>query len=164
MRLFPLRPGLSAVWAGAVVFAAGCGGGPADDRVEVKGKLLMNGQAAAVDAPVPAGKTLPPGDTGRIKVMFYPVKSDTDPLLDRSGQLLVGGAESATVESDGTFHLGRGKGVGVRKGKYRVVITQPDPFTGRDLLKGVFDMAASKVTREVDGTTEVVIDLSKPGG
>jgi len=36
MRLFSLRP----VWAGVLVFAAGCGGGSGDDKVEVKGKLL----------------------------------------------------------------------------------------------------------------------------
>jgi hypothetical protein len=164
MRLPSARPGLSAVWAGTLLFAAGCGGGAGDDMVEVKGKLQMNGQPAAVDMTAPAGKALPPGETGRMKVMFYPVKAEADPIVDRNGEVNVGGAEMATVESDGSFHLGRGKGAGVRKGKYRIVITQPDPFSRKDLLNGKFSPANSKITREVDGKTEIVIDLGKPTG
>ena len=99
-----------------------------------------------------------------MKVMLYPVKADTDRIVDGNGEVNVGGAEQATVESDGSFHLGRGKGAGVRKGKYRIVITQPDPFTQKDLLKGAFNPVNSKITREVDGKTEIVIDLSKPTG
>ena len=154
MRSFLIRPGLSAVWAGVMVFAAGCGGGAGDDKVEVKGKLHNNGMPAVVDVTAPAGKALPPGETGRMKVMLYPVKADTDRIVDGSGEVNVGGAEMATVESDGSFHLGRGKGAGVRKGKYRIVITQPDPFT-EGSPRGKFNPANSKITREVDGKTEI---------
>ena len=64
MRIFSVRPGLSAVWAGALVFAAGCGGGAGDDMVEVKGKLQMNGQPAVVDVTPPAGKASRPARPG----------------------------------------------------------------------------------------------------
>ena len=92
-------------WLLAIAILGGCKGSN-ENTVEVKGRLVKNGQAVSVD--VVTDKPLPPGDTGRIKVMFFPVKEDNDVIIDSEGNIMVGGAEMATVESDGSFHLGKG--------------------------------------------------------
>jgi hypothetical protein len=98
-----------------------------------------------------------------MKITFYPVQADNDVIIDNDGNVKVGGAETATVESDSTFHLGRG--APIRPGKYRVVITHIDPLSGKDLLKGRFSEGMSQITREVTGgDQEIVIDLAKPTG
>jgi hypothetical protein len=127
----------------------GCGG--PTNGVRIKGKLLQNGQPAQVDI---SGK-LPPGDTGRMRVTFYPVTSDDERIVDSDGNLLPTGGEIANVESDGSFT------VAAKSGKYRVVITHFHPSTDQDLLKGAFNEARSKVTRDISANQEIVIDLVK---
>jgi hypothetical protein len=149
---------LAAALAIASMCLLGCGGGP-PRGVKIHGKLLKNGQPAEVEF---VGKKLPPGETGRMRLMMYPVKNDNDRIVNENGETLEPGVEVATVESNGTFHLdttGGSKG-----GKYRFVITHIDPSTGQDTLKGVFNELNSKVTRDVTPDQEVVIDLGKPGG
>lgn len=145
----------------ALWFFCGCTGG-GEKGIKVRGKLLKGGQPAQVDI---TGKQLPPGDSGRMKVMLYPVKSDDQKLLDGYGNLTVVGGEQAGVEADGTFVVSRPKEMGIPPGKYRFVITHTDPFTNQDLLKGKFSEANSKITREVTSSDqEIVIDLDKPTG
>ena len=143
----------------AVLLLSGCPA--AEKRVKVRGKLLRNGQPAQVDL---TGKQLPPGETGRMKVMFYPVKADNEALLDGDGNLTAIGGEQAGVESDGTFVLGGAKGTGIPPGKYRIVITHIDPSTDKDLLKGAFNEGNSRITRDVSSDQEIPIDLAKPTG
>jgi hypothetical protein len=143
----------------AVVLLSGCPA--AEKRVKVRGKLLRNGQPAQVDV---TGKQLPPGETGRMRVMFYPVKADNEAIVNDDGELTAIGGEEAGVESDGTFALGGGKNPGIPPGKYRIVITHIDPLTGKDLLKGAFNEGKSRITRDVTGDQEIVIDLAKPQG
>src|SRR5262245_11180906 len=146
---------------GVAVVALFCGCPPSEKVFKVKGKLLKNGQPAQVDI---TGKSLPPGETGRIKVIFYPVQADNDVIVDQNGEVTVGGGEMAGVESDGTFSLSGSKGGGLKPGKYRIVILHLDPSTGKDLLKGAFNEANSKITRDINGDQEIVIDLAKPTG
>jgi hypothetical protein len=134
---------------------AGCG---SSDKtgVVIKGKLLMNGKPATVDI---TGKSLPPGESARMRVAFFPVKSDTDAIANKDGDILVEGEKLATVDADGTFWLDK-----VQPQKYRIVITHMDPFTSKDLLKGAFNEVNSKITRDVSPDQEVIIDLAKPKG
>jgi hypothetical protein len=159
-----LRHGLVGALCFSVALVVGCSGGSSGDKgVMAKGKLLQNGQPAKVEY---AGtKQLPPGETGRMTVWFYPVKADNDVIIGPQGDIMVQGGEKADVESDGTFKLGGGDGKGIPPGKYRVVVTHIDPFTSKDVLKGMFSEGNSRVTREVKGPDEeIVIDLAKRGG
>jgi hypothetical protein len=161
MRPLSPRGLIAAVCVVALALACGCGaGGPRG--VKVKGKLVKNGQPVSVD--LPPGKPLPPGESARMKVWFYPVKADNEVIVDAGGGVTALGGEPATVESDGSFWLTGSKGTGIPAGKYRIVVTHTDPFTGKDLLKGAYSEAGSKVTRDVTGEQEIVIDLAKPQG
>ncbi len=160
MRLFPRRILICALGVAAVGLGCGCSGSK-DKGIKVRGKLLRNGAPAQVDI---TGKALPPSGEGaapgRMRVMFYPVKADNDVIANDGGEIKEGiSGHEAGVESDGTFVL-----IGVPPGKYRVVITHIDPSTEQDLLKGVFNEANSKITRDVTGDQEIVIDLAKPTG
>jgi hypothetical protein len=161
-----MRPLSSRGWFALVCLVAlglvcGCGaGGPSG--VKVKGKLVKNGQPVSVD--LPSGKPLPPGESGRMKVWFYPVKADNEVIVDANGGITALGGEQATVESDGSFWLTGSKGTGIPAGKYRIVITHADPSSGKDLLKGAYSEANSKITRDVTSEQEIVIDLAKPQG
>ena len=142
-----------------VAFALlGCGGS-VPKGIQVHGRLLKNGQPAEVDI---VGKQLPPGDSGRMSIEMYPVKSENEAIADENGETLVPGGEVGSVDVDGKFHFDT---TGAAKaGKYRFVITHIDPSSGQDLLKGVFNAARSKITRDVTPDQEIVIDLGKPGG
>lgn len=143
----------------AIGAAAGCGGSGVHTGISVHGKLLQNNQPAQVDI---VGKQLPPGETGRMKVSMYPVKSEKDPIVNEDGATLEPGVEMAAVEADGRFSFATTSGA--KGGKYRFVITHIDPSTGQDLLKGAFNEFNSKITRDISPDQEIVIDLSKPAG
>ena len=150
-----LTPALSL----SVVVLCGCGGSP-DKGIDIVGKLVKDGTPVAVEL-TPA-KAAPPGESTRIRVVLYPVKSETDAIVDGSGEVIAIGAEQATVENNATFRIATGPGV--KGGKFRVVVTHVDPSTGIDVLKGQFNEVNSKITRDVTPGKEVVIDLGKPTG
>ncbi len=154
MRLFAWRMLPVGCWLGLLA-VIGCGGST-DKGVPVRGRLLQNGKPAQVDM---VGVKLPPGESGRMRVMFYPVKSDKDIIANESGEILTPGGEMASVEADGSFNV-----AGAKPGKYRIVITHIHPSSGDDLLKGVYDEQRSKVTRDVVANQEIIIDLAKPSG
>lgn len=129
--------------------------------VVVRGKLLKGGQPAQVDI---TGRTFPPGETGRMSMVLYPVKADNESIVNEKGAVKVPGGFFANIEADGTFVVGAGKESGIPPGKYRIVIIHNDPNSGADLLRGAFNEVNSKITRDVNGEQEVVIDLAKPQG
>jgi hypothetical protein len=157
-----MRPCFGNILAAALAIVSmsvlGCGSS-APRGVKIHGKLLKNGQPADVEF---VGKTLPPGETGRMRVTMYPVKNDNDRIVNENGETLEPGVEMVTVEPNGTFHLETTGGV--KSGKYRFVITHIDPSSGQDVLKGVFNEFNSKITRDVTPDKEIVIDLGKPTG
>ena len=67
---------------------------------------------------------------------------------------------------DGTFTIPGGDGRGVPAGKYKVFIEWNDNFPmGKDLLKGRFSEANSKILRDIPPPNGVLnIDVSKPEG
>ncbi len=159
MRVNSNRMPAISLWIG-VLLLIGCGSS-SDQGIVVTGRLLKNGKPAQVDF---VGRKLPPGVSGRLTVIFYPVKSDNDAIAGEHGEVLVPGGEWAAVEDDGTFHIGKGQQKGIKPGKYRIVITHVDPSSEQDVLKGVFNESKSKITRDISAGQEIVIDLAKPSG
>ena len=116
----------------------GCGG---DGRLNVKGRLLKNGQALKLT------------DPDFVRVIFFPVTTDGRP--PKNTYL------AAVDDDDGTFEAVGPDGRGVPPGKYRIAIELNRKR--KDMLKGSFDGDRSPFVFDVDSSTkELVIDLDKP--
>jgi len=115
--------------------AGGCNSGPA--KVDITGKVTKDGQLLKVNK-----------KTGQIQVTFI-----TEGTNDETTK-----STFATFDVDsGTYAI---KGIGV--GKYRIIVTQVDPYPGNDLLNGAFNKNNSKIVRDVETNNQVIdIDLTK---
>jgi hypothetical protein len=112
--------------------AAGCGG-PAS--VTATGSILENGKPVALSP------------TGVVQVTLVP---------------------NAASEADFTSYVGRTDESGkfevqeVPPGKYKICVEVLDPTPQDDKLQGALSMHNTKIVREVDGKTPIVVDLAKP--
>jgi hypothetical protein len=126
------------IWAGVcalvplVWIAAGCN---KEHNVTATGKVLRNNQPIKLSP------------TGVIQVTLKP---DVPP--DKEFTTKVG-----RCNPDGSFEV-----LDVPPGRYVVGIEQLDPNPMSDVLNGKLTFNFSKIKREVDGKTPILIDLSKP--
>jgi hypothetical protein len=147
--------------AAALLLPSGCGSKNDTGAVIVKGKLVKDGQPFQAQL---TGPKYPEGDgVGMAEVVLSPVKADNESIIDDNGDTTPIGVQSATVKPDGSFEVVGAKD-GIPPGKYRFVIKLIDPLTEKDHLGNKYNERNSKVTRDIGGGQEIVIDLSKPGG
>ncbi len=127
-----------------ILFLAGCGdGGP--PRQVIKGKVSKGGEVMKVKEQV-----------GRLRVFFLR-QDDQGPADPRE----------ATVNfADGAFEVKGPDGRGIPAGKYKICVEWKDDFSpfGKDKLAGKFNEANSKILRDIPGSGDIVIDVSKPEG
>lgn len=58
---------------------------------------------------------------------------------------------------DGSFEV-----IDVPVGKYKIGVEQLDPTPMEDKLKGAHSVANTKIIRDIDGKSPIVVDLAKP--
>lgn len=136
-----------AIATAAVLFCiaaiSGCGASPPPGFVVPKGKVTKAGQPLTVKPMV-----------GLVEVIFLreaPEGTPVDPQI-------------AKLNPDGTFVVHGTGGQGLEPGKYKIVVRQWDEYPNLDLLQGAFDEKRTKIVRDVNGTDEILIDVSKPAG
>jgi len=112
---------------------------------KLTGKVTDNGQPLFVKGRENA--------TGMIVIGFCPITAEA------KGQQHIEAAY-ADVADDGTFELVQG----IELGKYVITIRQWEPYPQNDKLKGIFSGKNSKIICEVDGETELVINLANSEG
>ena len=111
-------------------------------RISVSGTLTDGGQPLQVE-----GRDI---GIGRVEIRFLE--------LDESGELVDNDPdESTTVDADGKFSVAAG---GLYPGSYRVAVSQFDPDP-TDKLGGKFGNGNSPIKIEVEGDTDLEIDISK---
>jgi hypothetical protein len=141
----------------------GCGSkAPDAPKVSARGKILVKGQPwkmkaeeniamlkgtkAPPGAPPGAGG---PGGGGGVQITFSPVGSFP-------------GADAVMGKIDpntGTFDI-----PAISPGKYKISLGIAGQMGGGDPFDGKFAPNVSKIEREVDGKSEIVIDISKLTG
>lgn len=67
---------------------------------------------------------------------------------------------TATVDLEGKFEIPQG----IEAGEYLITVRQWEPYPQKDLLKGKFSAAKSKIRRTIDGTAPLDIDIANPDG
>jgi hypothetical protein len=116
---------------------SGCGG---DGRLNAKGRIVKGG----------APFTVPEGEY--VRVIFFPVTSDGQPPQNTY--------IAAYNRADGTFRAMGPDGKGIPPGKYRIALEHLKKK--KDLFRGAFDGDRTPIVREVQGSTEILIDLDHP--
>jgi hypothetical protein len=123
---------------GLGILMAGCG----DGLLRTNGRLLKGGQPFI------------PQEGEFIEITFVPIPPDGNPPTD----FYYAEVDQAT----GTFRPAGKNGRGMPPGKYRVAVELMKKK--KDKFGGKFDAEKSPFVFDVDGrTSEVVIDLDKPG-
>ena len=112
------------------------------DSVELKGKLTDGGEPLFVEGLENA--------TGMILVGFHAIV-DGKPGPETT---------NAAVDAEGSFEIPQG----IEAGEYLITVRQYEPYPQKDLLKGKFSPAKSKIRRTIDGTEPLDIDISNPEG
>ena len=122
----------------------GCGDSPYSmpNAVELTGKLTDGGEPLFVEGLENA--------TGMILVGFHAIV-DGKPGPETT---------NAAVDVDGNFEIPQG----IEAGEYLITVRQYEPYPQRDLLKGKFGPAKSKIRRTIDGTEPLDIDIANPEG
>jgi hypothetical protein len=124
-------------WIGLLALLAICHGCDNKPRtVTVTGSVLRGGQ------PIPVS------NTGYVQIMLLPDVGADEHYTTRVGR----------CEKDGTFTIPE-----VPPGKYKIGIEQFDPNPQTDKLNGAFRAGDSKLIREIDGKSPLMIDIAKPG-
>jgi hypothetical protein len=120
-----------------VLLLTGCG----STLLKPSGRILKDGK--------PLRESLP-----KSAVVFFSLyhENDTagsDPL-------------ASSVLDDGTFQIVGRTGSGVPPGRYRFVLTAPDPYPqGKDAFAGRFATPrTTKITRDIVDASEIVIDVA----
>lgn len=72
-----------------------------------------------------------------------------------------GNPHPVDTKTDGTFKVVGREGKGIAPGRYYVAVEAFDPYPGNDLLKGAHQPSKTKLTVEVKGSDELVIDVGK---
>jgi hypothetical protein len=85
---------------------------------------------------------------GQVKIDFIPADA-TGPTPQSFG---------ATVDPKGNFSVPGG----MTPGKYKVAVYQWDPYPNVDKLQGAFAPDKTSLIREVDGKSDIKIDLAQP--
>jgi hypothetical protein len=130
-----------------IVLLSGCGSGPKDDSVPVRGKVTNAGAPLTVK-----GREV---QLGYVEVHFYRINEDGSVSTDPA---------DAAVEESGDFTVRGRDGRGLPPGKYKITVRQLDPAPANDKLQGRFDLKNSKIVRDVSPDKEIVIDVSRPEG
>lgn len=123
------------------LFVVGCGGESGPKRVKIKGKVSNNGEPLKVRPMV-----------GRVQVTFYPITEAGQPPGD---------PQEAAVLPTGDFTVPGTENKGILPGKYKIAIRQWEEFPNKDVLQGKFDDKNSKITRDITGDQEIILDVSK---
>jgi hypothetical protein len=120
----------------ALLFAlfalTGCGG---PKPVTVTGTVVKDGK------PIEVSKT------GSVQITLVPDVAKGEHHTTRVGQ----------AGPDGKFEI-----TDVPPGKYKVAVQANDTGPVDDKLKGAFSPENTKIVREIDGKTPLLIDLAKP--
>ncbi|HZN36655.1 MAG TPA: hypothetical protein VFB80_22655 [Pirellulaceae bacterium] len=117
----------------SLAWLAGCGPPP---NVTAKGTVLRNNQPVKMMSP-----------NGFIQVTLKPDVPPNQEFTTKVGR----------CNPDGTFEV-----LDVPPGRYVVGIEHLDPNPVSDMLEGKLTYNFSKIKREVDGKTPILIDLAKP--
>ena len=123
----------SASVLGVLLALIGCNSQPAN--VTVTGKVLQGDKPIAVSP------------TGVVQVTLLPDVPEGTEFTTYVGR----------CNPDGSFEV-----LDVPVGKYKVGIEQLDPTPMEDKLQGAHSVANTKIVREIDGKTPLVVDLAKP--
>jgi hypothetical protein len=126
---------------------SGCGGGPKDDSVPVRGKVTNAGAPLKVNRPDVG--------LGYVELHFYRINDDGSVNTDPA---------DAAVEPSGDFTVRGRDGRGLPPGKYKITVRQLDPAPDNDKLQGRFNLKTSKIVRDISPDKEIVIDVSRPEG
>lgn len=126
---------------------AGCGGSNEPPMMPVKGRVTKGGAPLQV-----AGQEV---GIGMVQVGFYRLEGDGSQK---------GTPWEAKVDPQGNFTLFGPSGNGIPPGKYKITVRQWDPYPQTDKLQGQFDEKNSKIVREINGASDLAIDVSKPEG
>jgi hypothetical protein len=129
------------------IVLVGCGGGPKDDSVPVRGQVTNAGAPLKVNRPDVG--------LGYVEVHFYRIADDGSVSTDPA---------DAAVDESGNFTVRGRDGHGLPPGKYRITVRQLDPAPDNDKLQGRFNLKNSKIVRDVSPDQEIVIDVSRPEG
>jgi hypothetical protein len=111
------------------------------------------------------GKVIPVKPmVGRLQIRFYPYREGSD-------EKLVDPQEAVVDAETGTFEVKGPEGKGIPAGKYRICVMYFDSFPPppnkldeSDIFKGKFAPGKSPIIRDIDGSSEIIIDVSKPQG
>ena len=114
------------------LWLTGCGG---EKLVNVKGTITKNQQPIAC------------GPTGYVEVVLIPDVPPGTPFTTKPGE----------ADASGNFAIS-----GVKPGKYKIAVAVRDPLPGDDKIKGEFSQVNTKIIREIDGQTPLVIELTAP--
>lgn len=122
----------------AAMVVSGCGSG----KIKPHGRLLKDGAPIVLK-----------DDEESIQIYLDPVPAE--------GQKHAGVTYNADYnQADGTFTvLGNDRG-GLPPGKYRIAVEHHRRKS--DILKGAFGLEKTPFVRDVDGRSEINIDLAKP--
>ncbi|HLW65629.1 MAG TPA: hypothetical protein VKS79_09945 [Gemmataceae bacterium] len=148
----------SVCWFTMLVLALGAGGcnrsgASGEKKSVVKGRITNAGNVIPVKPMV-----------GIFKVRFYRMQEGAD---DKTADPFDAVVDTQT----GNFEVKGADGKGIPGGKYRIAIQQFDTFPPSpeqadtvDAFKGKFAPGKSPIIRDVDGSNEINIDVSKPQG
>ncbi len=145
-----------------LIFLAGCGTKEPDaPKVSARGKIVNKTQPwkmkAEENMAMPKGTKAPPGvppgaggqGGGGVQITFSPVGAFP-------------GADAVFAKIDpetGKFDV-----PAISPGKYKISLGIAGQMGGGDPFDGKFTPTVSKIERDVDGKTEIIIDISKPTG
>ncbi len=137
-----LRPIVIGLLAALLIPACGTSG---PKKYQVTGRVTRGGKPLEVNAM-----------TGKLVVTFVPIVENSKELVDPNHAVI----EATT----GKFKVPGTDGKGIAGGKYRVCISQYDPFPTTDKLQGKFAEGKSPIIREIKGDEDIEIDIDKPNG
>lgn len=125
------------------LLVVGCGdSGP--PRQVIKGKVTKGGEVMKVKPMV-----------GKLHVWLI----NQDPSQSRNP------IDAIVTEADGSFEVKGPDKRGIPAGKYKFCLEWKDDFPfGKDKLEGKFNEANSKIIRDLPGSGDLSLDVSKPGG
>jgi hypothetical protein len=128
------------LFAAVLVSLAGCSSSTGPELVECRGTLLKDGQPLDV-----AQRDI---GVGMVTLTFVPVEA-SGPAPQTFG---------ANADAQGKFTIPGG----MLPGKYKVAVRQWDPYPNVDKLNGAFAEEKTPLVRDVDGKSEINIDLAMP--